>query len=196
MRHSVCELNWKKSFSLALQSSKLAIIPCSTIYGISCLASSVSAIEKLYKVKRKKLSQGQFSVLFSSLSQIKQYCMVSTEEEKIIKKYFPGDVTIVLRIKLHSSLPKKFYPNGIGCRILPNSSLINSVISKIGPITATSANIHKKEVCRSIGELKHRIISRCAIIKDVGILNNLPTTICKIVNNKIEILRQGKIKIL
>jgi len=66
-----------------------------------------------------------------------------------------------------------------------------------GPIVATSANIAGEENIYNFKELKKQFSDKDVIIINSGNLEKKPSsTLVSIVNNKVEVLRQGEIKIL
>ena len=67
-------------------------------------------------------------------------------------------------------------------------------MNKLGkPLVSTSANISNSVNITSINILDDRIKNEVDYIYDGGYINNLPSTIVKVEDNKVVILREGKL---
>ena len=172
----------------------IVIIPTDTVYGISCDATNIESVNKVYELKNRDYSKPMI-VLVSSPTMLKKYCKNITElENKLIETYFPGELTIILK---KNSLIPDIVTSGkeeVAIRI-PNNKDLLSLIDKLNrPIISTSANISQKEVITSPSLLEDSIKNNVDYIYDDGYINNLPSTIIKVENNKINILRDGILK--
>lgn len=79
-----------------LRSGGIAIVPTDTVYGIAVASNSQEGINKLYNLKGRERSKAT-SVLVSDVSMARSISKgVSEEEEKVVKKFFPGPLTIIL----------------------------------------------------------------------------------------------------
>ncbi len=74
----------------------LIILPTDTVYGLAAKLYDDKALEKIYKIKGKKQSK-QIPVLISSVEQLKDICIMSKFASELVKKYWPGALTIVLK---------------------------------------------------------------------------------------------------
>ena len=80
-----------------LKAGKLAIIPTDTIYGIVADATNEDAIKKVYEVKQRDYNK-PLIILVSSIKMLKNYVKdISSIEENLIKKYWPGKLTILFK---------------------------------------------------------------------------------------------------
>lgn len=74
----------------------VVVVPTDTVYGIAAASNSQEGIKKLYSVKGREYSKAT-SVLVSDVSMAKSISKgVSKEEVVVVKKFFPGPVTIIL----------------------------------------------------------------------------------------------------
>ena len=120
---------------------------------------------------------------------------INSIEEKIANKFWPGPLTIILKKK--KIVPDIVTANqdSIGIRIDTNY-IVNSLIKKSNvPIVAPSANISDKENITCIDEIEKEMFDLVDYIIDGGSLKSTEeSTIIKINNEQIEVLREGKIK--
>ena len=79
----------------AIKNGKCVIVPTDTVYGIATSALDEDAVKKIYNLKQRKFTK-PINILVSNFEMIKNSVKnISLEEEKIIKKFFPGALTIV-----------------------------------------------------------------------------------------------------
>ena len=132
-----------------LQAGKLIIYPTDTLYAIGCDATNAKAIERVYALKKRPRGM-PLSVLVSDFEMLQKYAEITKEQMKILKEKLPGPYTFILQPKI--KLPVS---NGnVGFRMI-DVPIANQIIRKFGkPITATSANIHRKETPATISDLK------------------------------------------
>ena len=78
-----------------IRSSGCIVVPTDTVYGIATSALDEDAVKKIYNLKQRKFTK-PINILVSNFEMIKNSVKnISLEEEKIIKKFFPGALTIV-----------------------------------------------------------------------------------------------------
>ena len=182
-----------KYISELLNDGGIVVIPTDTVYGIVCDALNIKAVDKVYKLKQRDYSKPMV-ILVSSIDMLKKYTLsINKLEEELINRYLPGMMTIVLR--KNNLIPDIVSSNRdtIGIRIPDNNDLI-SIINKINrPIIATSCNISNNDVITDINLLDSSIKNNVDYVYDGGIVNSQSSTIVRIKDNKVEILRKGKL---
>lgn len=177
----------KKAVSI-LKKGGLVIYPTETCYGLGADATSQKAVKKVYLIKKRPRNK-PISIVVSDIKMFKKYAYISKKAEKLIKKYMPGPLTLVLKKK---NLPNVLSKNKIGIRI-PNNKIALKLIKEFGkPITATSANL-------AGGSNPYTIKSALKQIKpdyyiDAGKLpRRKPSTIYDVEKNRI--IRKGSIRL-
>ncbi|MDF3818792.1 L-threonylcarbamoyladenylate synthase [Leptospira sp. 96542] len=117
---------------------KIVIFPTETVYGIGASSLDESACSKIYEIKNRP-KDNPLIAHFDSIEQIKEYCELPEIGEKVLKKYAPGPITLVLQKKNKNLFPKEL--STVACRI-PGLNLARELIQKAGvPISAPSANL-------------------------------------------------------
>jgi len=83
-----------------LNKGGIIIFPTDTAFGIGCRIDNQKAVEKLLKIKKRPLNQPT-PVLVSNLEMAKKYIesIPKGVEEKLIRKFWPGALTIILKAK-------------------------------------------------------------------------------------------------
>lgn len=176
----------------ALKNGDIAIIPTDTVYGLVGDATNEETIKKVYDIKQRDKDK-PLLILVSDLEMLKEYVdYINPLEKEIINKYWPGPLTMILKKsnKVSNSLTSF---NTIGIRI-PDDVNLRDLIKKLNkPIFSTSANISGEETITNINMLEENIKKQVKFIVDGGTINNDPSSIIKVENNKIIFLREGLI---
>ena len=111
-----------------IKNGGVIVCPTDTVYGLICDATNKKAVEKMYKVKKRPRNK-LFPVFVKDIKMAKKFAKISYEQEKFLKKVWPGAVTVVIE-KERSALR------------IPRYGFIINIIKKINrPLAETSANI-------------------------------------------------------
>ena len=176
-----------------INSSGLVISPTDTVYGIMGDALNKESIKNVYDVKRRDYKK-PLILLMSSIDMIKEYTLdISEDEMNLMKEFFPGCMTLLLR--RNSKVDGMICNNGeyVGVRIPDNKDLL-SIIEKLGrPVFSTSCNISGNDVVRSVDEIDEEIVSKVDYIYDGGYIDSVSSTVVRIDNGEVVILREGNL---
>ena len=174
-----------------LNEGKIVITPTDTIYGIMGDSTNEEVIKKIYKIKKRPLNK-PLILLMDSYEMIKKYTKnIGDNEEKLIKEFMPGIVTIILEKngKVNNLITSN--TNYVGIRI-PNNKELLEIINKLDkPVISTSANISEEISITNIEQLDKEIKDNVDYIYDNGEILNQSSTIVKFENGKLIILREG-----
>lgn len=143
-----------------LKNGEIIIFPTDTAYGIGCLMENSRAVRKVYKL-RNRPKEKAVPVLFSSIGMVKKYVKPLSQDVKLLmKKYWPGGLTIILNCKT-SKVPNSVRAgkNTIGVRI-PNHKILLDIIRKTGPIIAPSANFSGEKTPYLYSNINKKIASK------------------------------------
>ena len=113
--------------------------PTDTVFGLGCIMDE-EAIKRIYIAKGRDFRK-PLPMMCDSLKMIKKAARTGRKAEKIISKFTPGALTVILNKK--EEIPDYVTQGNktIGIRI-PDDEWILGLINKIGkPIMVTSANI-------------------------------------------------------
>lgn len=174
----------------------LVIFPTETVYGIGANAFNEVAVRRIYEVKMRP-EEKPLSIMVSNIDEISKYAIISNEiEEKIIKKYMPGPITIVLKKKPGVFDYISSGKDTIGIRIPDNEIILEILKQSKLPIVAPSANISGKPSGIVLEDILKDFNGKVDICINGGKAKlSEPSTIVQVIDNKPVILRQGRIKI-
>ena len=148
----------------------------------------------MYKIKERPLNK-PISLLVSDYEMIEKVAKdISEIEYKIMKKFFPGPLTIILNKK--DIVPDIVTSRGstVGIR-MPEEEITRKLIEYAGvPIAAPSANISGKPSGIDLQEIIKEFGDKVDYYIDGGKSKiGIGSTIVKVENNTIKILREGSI---
>ena len=185
---------------ILLKNDGVVAFPTDTVWGIGCLPENQKAIEKIYLLKSREIVK-PLILLGKDIESLLPYVEKFHENaEKIIKKYLPGAVTLVLK---KTALTPDYMASGfdtVGIRI-PDCPPFLAFLDKCtenGVLATTSANISgegsnisKQEVIFTIGNKIDYILD------DFGFKPKGTDSTVLSVNDsgEIKIFRQGTVKI-
>ena len=164
-----------------------------TVYGLGCNPCNSSALKKIYEIKsREKIKS--LPVVAYSLDIVKEITCIDSFTEKIIKKYWPGPLTLILKLtdkKLKKSLK---LDKKIAVRI-PDSKCTLKLLEKCGLLVGTSANISGNSPYTNPNERIKNIKNYDIFLNGGTITSKGESTIIEIENEKIKMIREGALKI-
>ena len=170
----------------AVRAGGLVVFPTETVYGIAANMRNKKTIYRLYRVKKRPDTK-PFTVHISSPGMIrKMRCDITKEAKALMKKFWPGPLTIILRGKDDVK---------IGFR-MPANKVALELISKAGiPVVAPSANINgKKPPCNAWRVIEY-LDGKVDIILDAGRTRiGVESTVVDASSSPVKILRDGAIK--
>lgn len=164
--------------------------PTDTIYGIGCDIFNKKAVKKIYQLKKRDVRK-PFSFICSDLSDVTKYAQVSNLAFKIMKRHLPGPYTFVLeatRIVPDLLMTKQ---RTVGIRI-PENPIAETVVKNLGhPLVTTSANISGEDALGDPYEIEEQMGKQLDMVIDGGIIFSEPSTVISLIDDEVEILRQG-----
>ena len=158
-----------------------------TVYGIGAKILDKKGISKIYKLKSRE-SNKPLAVLAADINEVIKYIKQPSKKViEIMKKYWPGALTIVFESK---------YSNETIAFRIPNNEYTIKLLKHFGPLSTTSVNISGEEPLNSIEDIDRVFGYRIDyIVKFPEELpsSNVSSTVIKVVNDEIIVLRQGDI---
>ncbi len=185
-----------KDLVSTIKSGNLIIFPTETLYGIGADALNSSAVDKIFKAKKRPESK-PILVLISKLEMLDYLvCEIPDVAKKLINRFWPGPLTIIFKKK--ENVPKELNPNGNTIAVrMTSSKLAQKIIDLCEcPITAPSANISGKEPIKNSGEAMSEFVDCDEIgymIEDDQMTQSKPSTIVDVSDGDLKIIREGVI---
>ncbi|HYO64847.1 MAG TPA: L-threonylcarbamoyladenylate synthase [Archangium sp.] len=174
-----------------LSSGGVIAYPTDTYYGLGCDLMSKKAIERLYQLKGRDKKK-PLSFLCPDLSDVAKYAHVSNFAYRTMKSLTPGAFTFVLeatRLVPEAMMSKQ---KQVGIRV-PDSELARALAAALGrPIVTTSATDAEGEPLIDAKDIKDALGHGLDLILDGGVRLMEPSTVVSLIDDQIEVLRQGK----
>lgn len=186
-----------KKINEVLKNDGVIAFVTDTVWGIGCLPSSEKAVNRIYEIKQRDLKKplilmsDEFYNLFDYLKN-----PIDKTAQKLVKKYFPGELTLVLEKSsktpdfLTSSLPT------VGVRVPNNLTFANICQNTVGRVLATtSANLSGEAPALTYDEAVRYIGDKVdMVIPDNGYCaKGTASTVAGVSSGHITVFRQGKI---
>lgn len=174
-----------------LKSGKVVAMPSDTIYGLSAKALDKSAVEKIYKLKKRQ-SEKPLIVLVSSWPQLRNLGIsLSKEDRKFLRTIWPGRVSVILSCP-NPKLEYLHRNKNLAVR-WPKNKFLSSLIKKTGPLVSSSTNLEGHPPAETTEEAKKYFGNQIDKYYSAGRkLKGKPSTIIDIVDKKITIIREGR----
>jgi len=178
-----------------LDKSECIGFPTETVYGLAANAYSKKATLKIFKLKKRN-KRNPLIVHYCSLKMLDNDCVINEEFLKLYKKYCPGPITFVLKLKKNSNISKIVTNNKKTLAVrFPSHHLAIKLLKILKyPLAAPSANISSKISPVTKEDVKDEFGERIKFILDGGRSKiGLESTIVSLLG-KPKILRLGGIE--
>ena len=182
-----------------LREGGVIIYPTDTVYGMGCDITNQKAVEKVTKFKGIKIEKANFSFICSDLSHISDYTKpIPNSVFKLMKKNLPGPFTFIL--EANNLVPRYFKgkKKTVGIRV-PDNNIIREIVYELGnPILSTSI-YDEDEILEytTDPELIYEKYQNFAdLVIDGGYGELIPSTVVDCTQDELEIIREGKGKLI
>lgn len=180
----------------AIKEDELVVFPTETVYGIGANAFSEVAVNKIFEAKNRP-NDNPLIVHISDVSMLDGIVKNINEiEQNLINNFWPGPFTIILE-------KTEKIPNCVSCGLntigvrMPSNKIAHKLIEVAGvPIAAPSANISGKPSGTILQDIYEELSEKVNYFIDGGKSEiGLESTVVKVENNSVKILRPGKITV-
>ena len=174
----------------ALKQGGVIAYPTDTTYGIGCNIFNRSGVKNIYKIKQRD-ARKPFSFICADLSDVANYAHVSNFAFKIMKRHLPGPYTFVLEATRVVPDILTTRQKTVGIRI-PEDPIALSIVRELGhPLVTTRANLTGESPLHDPAEIEESMGRMLDIVVDGGIRFGDPSTVISLIDDKIEVLREG-----
>ena len=172
----------------------IVIFPTETVYGIGTNGLDEKAVKKLYDLKKRPLNKA-ISLLVCDMNMVNEIAKDITEVEyKLMKAFFPGPFTIILKKK--DIIPNIVTANmdTVGIR-MPSGEIAQKIIQYANvPIATPSANISGTPSATKLDNIVNDFEKNVDYFVDGGDSKlGIASTIVKVIDGVPHILREGTI---
>jgi len=200
-----------------LKNGGIIIYPTDTAYAMGCDACNQEAVDKIFSIKGRAKSKSM-PVIVADMEMAEKFFIMNEKEKELGNKYWKarseersiersnneiGKLSLILKSGIINFAKGVAAEDGTIAVRVPNYLWAQELSHKLGgPIVSTSANFSGQGACYSVNEIKESFeyFDECekliGMILDAGeIYKVMPSTIVKIENDEIKVLRKGDINI-
>ena len=195
----IVKSNFSEQFTHFLKSKllkdELVVLPTETVYGLAGLGTNIKAAKKIFLLKKRPLKK---KLIFhcSNLKMVDKFFKLDEENLILAKEFWPGPLTLVLQRK-SLEIPKSLTLNNECAVRVPNNKFTLNLIDKVGkPLVMPSANKFKQlSPINSEMVFQQFIETNLLIVDDGKCKVGIESTLIKISDNKLNIIRPGMISL-
>lgn len=187
-----CNEEILKEIGKSINNGELVIFPTETVYGIGADGLNKNAINSIYEAKGRK-NDNPLILHVNSIEMVLRIARdISELEYKLMNDLWPGPLTIILNKRKIVPYEATGYLETVGVR-MPSNIIARKLIEYANtPIAAPSANISGRPSGTNIDDIVDELGNKVSYIIDGGnTLIGVESTVVKVINNKIYILRPG-----
>lgn len=193
-----CMLKNKDEIINVLNNGGVIAYVTDTVWGLGCLPNNEKAVKKIYEIKKREAQKPLILMsneIYNLLNYVKPIPKVG---QILIKKYFPGALTIVT--DKNENTPDYITSNmpTVGIRV-PDNEVFKEICEIIPRhvLATTSANLSHQPSAKTYAQALENMSGLAdLVIEDYGYCaKGLESTVVGVMNNELRIFRQGAIKI-
>lgn len=178
--------------SLLQKPGAIGIIPTDTVYGVVARAADEVAVARLYALKKRDDKPG--TLIAASIQQLEDLGL-KHRYLTAVEQFWPGAVSVVIPA---ANLELAYLHRGkmsVAAR-LPKDPELQALLKETGPLLTSSANHRGEPVADTVKQAKDYFSGQVDFYIDGGDLSDRqPSTIIRIIDDAIEVLRPGAVKI-
>lgn len=179
----------------ALKKGQVIVYPTDTGYAFGCAMSSVKGIAAIRRLKGlDERSHKPLSMIVNAFADVGRFGVLSTSHFRVARRLLPGPYTLVLQAT--NDVPRTMYNrhHEVGLRV-PDHPVSRMLVDEIGEPLLTGSVTPYDDAVPELEEaeaLEQRYAREVAVVIDVGPLWPDPSTVLRLIDDEIEVLRQGK----
>lgn len=170
----------------------IGVIPTDTVYGVVARATDRAAVEKLYHLKFRDKKPGTLIA-----ADIEQLVGLGIKRRflKAVEQFWPGAVSVI--IPAADPALSYLHQGKLSLAIrLPADKPLHKLLLETGPLLTTSANPPGKPTATTIAQAKKYFGGSVDFYIDGGDLaGRQASTLIRIIDDAIEVIRPGAVKV-
>ena len=180
----------------ALQSGGIVGIPTETVYGIGVVPRP-DALAAVIAAKQRPDEKG-IALLVDGLDQVEGLVMVSEPAQRLVERFWPGALTLVLPLRRPELVPEAVTGGRgtLGLRI-PDHPVPRALARELGPLAVTSANRSGEPAALIPEELVAAVGDALALVLDDGpVHGGVASTVVSVnADGSWQVLRAGALQL-
>ena len=164
-----------------IRAGGVVAFPTDTVYGLGAAADDEVARRRIYRIKGRPVGL-PLILMVAAESQLEGWVHVDSRSEALIRRWWPGPLTLILHAKGGGTL---------GVRI-PQHKVALELLRAAGPLMTTSANLHGKDPAMTAAEAG--TLTGVAAVLDGGVApGGTASTVLDLTGPEPHVLREGAI---
>lgn len=169
------------------------IYPTDSSYAIGCHIGDKKAMDKIRMIRQLDKNH-DFTLVCRDLAEISHYAQVDNINYRLMKNLTPGPYTFILPAT--REVPKRLLNpkrKTIGIRV-PDNAVCTALLTELDqPLMSSTLSLPNEDYpLTDPYQIRLKLESLVDLILDGGYSGHEPTTVVSLINDKPEILRQGK----
>lgn len=179
----------------ALKKGQVIVYPTDTGYAFGCAMSSVKGIAAIRKLKGlDDRSHKPLTMIVGGLTEVGRFGVLNNTHFRVVRRLLPGPYTLVLQAT--GDVPKTMHNrhHEVGLRV-PDHLVCKLLHDELGePLLTGSVTRYDDAVpeLEEAEELERQHAREVSVVIDVGPLWPDPSTVLRLIDDEIEVLREGK----
>ncbi len=193
--HSQSAHKWP-DIEAALESGGVVILPTETVYGLAARADNADAVSKIYALKGRDFAK-PLAVCVKTLAQAESLALFDETSRDLAHRFWPGSLTLVINARTDRVLDSRVMRDSGGVKTIalrcPDADWVKHLTH---PLALTSANRAGEADTVSYADAVAAIANPTIIgLEATAALSGAPSTIVRVLERKINTLRQGELDI-
>lgn len=182
--------DFSEASRLLHESGTIGVIPTDTVYGVAARAVDEEAIKRFYELKQRQQKPGTLIA-----ANIEQLVTLGIPRRYLtpVMHYWPNPMSIII-----PTVPALGYldigKGSLAIRI-PSHQQLHQLLGSTGPLMTSSANQPGQPPATTAAEAQHYFAGQVNFYLDGGKLQAVPSTIIRVIDDAVEVIRAGTIKI-
>jgi len=169
----------------------VVVYPTDTVYGLGCDPRNIQAVRTIYRIKGRDKSK-HLPILGYSLEEISKIAIFDQLSKKIAEKFWPGPVTLVLKLKDYEIARSLVLTNKIAVRV-PNHPCTLALLRECKLLVGTSANRSGLSPFSDAKDIIDKLEGYDVLLNGGKITEPSESTVVEVRENRLKIIRAGKI---
>ncbi len=178
----------------ALNNHQVIAFPTETVFGLGVFYDDEEAYNLLNKIKRRREDK-PYTMMLSKVEDIFKYAEVDNRYLKLIKKYMPGPLTILVRSKDNVPAYVTHNTRVLGVRIPENVEALELLEYVKKPLLVPSANRADEKPALNDREVKEIFQDEIKVVVPGETCKGQPSTIIDLTGDEIKLIRKGPISL-
>ena len=187
-----CNKEGIENASEIISKGGVIVFPTDTVYGIGCDPYNKNSVDKIYKIK-KRPKEKPFPILAYSMDAVNQIIEFDDDSKKIAEKFWPGPLTLILKVKDEKLKDVLEVPEKIAVRVPDNQCLL-AILKNSKFLIGSSANYSGESSFTNSKECSEKIKEYDIFVDGGDIQSQGESTIAEIKQGELVIHRDGALK--